>query len=232
MIAICFLCKTLPEFVVLATTSTRGVNNRTNTTLYLSVQMKTLLRIIAMTTLVIVCAGSVNPAFATLGLCTPDCDSNSWVGPSTTNLTLPSGCVVRVTYYKRFACGQYYDTQIQDIEPLNSLCSGTSVADMVHAVEDAILIANPMGFPAIPVDSCTTRWRISRASCWRLTPEDQEFQWGRYLPCADTSPLRCCLVLFQICRTGSGYTVTRTGSNSTSPNCVDYGGFSCTFVCP
>jgi hypothetical protein len=187
-----------------------------------------------MTAFVIVCSGSENQALATFGLCTPDCDTTAWQGPYTANsVTLPNGCVVRVTYYKRFACSLYFDTQIQDIEPLNSLCSGMSVADMVHAVEEAMLIQNPMGFPTIPNDSCETRWRISRASCWRLTPESQEFQWGRYLPCADTSPLRCCLVMFLVCRDQFGvYTVTRTGSNNTSPNCVDYGGFPCTFVCP
>jgi len=144
--------------------------------------------------------------------CIPDCPETPFGPNQRVVLTLPSGCVVRVTYASRIPecfVPPYYDVAIVQIEYLNALCSGPLLS-MLEAVTRQLLLANPMYFP-MPTTGCLSRFRVTRSVCWRIDSVLDCDGDTLVVPCDSSG---CCLSQYRICRDSSGVvSVTKISSS-------------------
>ncbi|MCB0712127.1 MAG: hypothetical protein KDD67_07340 [Ignavibacteriae bacterium] len=129
-------------------------------------------------------------------ICKPDCQGSEFSATQTIILTFPNGCVVRVKYAYRTACGTWKDLGIISVEELTPQCSGLSTSTLLDIVTEELFKQNPMGFPVptgVGGDTCYTHWRVVKGGCWTDTVDcDGDTV---HIPCGDA----CCLGSYLIC---------------------------------
>lgn len=185
---------------------------------------KTLFTSIALAVLLLF--GAFTPSFGqNPDLCKPDCEGSNFGPTQVDTLVLPGGCVVRVKYAVRIACGFWNDLGIISIEPLTPGCGFFTVGQLLNFTTQEMLRQNPMGFPTPDTGTCTTQWRVVNGACWKdsVTHDGDSV----YAAC-DT--VACCLSGYRICTDSAGQrTVTKLGSGS-AKDC-DTTDLHCTPVC-
>lgn len=143
--------------------------------------------------------------------CVPDCPETPFGANQRAVLTLPNGCVVRVTFSTRIPecfTPPVYDVAIVQIEYLNGACSG-SLTSLVEAVTQQLLLTNPMFFP-MPTLGCLNHYRVTKAVCWRIDSLLDCDGDTLAVPCDSSG---CCLSRYRLCRDSSGvFTVTKLNS--------------------
>ena len=91
--------------------------------------------------------GSLSAQAQNPDLCLPDCPGSNFGTTKIAILTFPNGCVVRVKYAKRFACGTWNDLGIISVEELTPWCFVYSTQQLLDLVTEEMFKQNPMGFP-------------------------------------------------------------------------------------
>lgn len=158
-------------------------------------------------------------------LCLPDCMSNKFSKPKFVTVTLPNGCMVKVKYSTRTACGVWHDLGIEYIEPLNSDCDPLTIKQMLDLATKEMLKQNPMDFPEPDSGSCTTSWRVVNGACWK---DSISCDGDTIIAACEVTA--CCLGAYEICKDSVGnVTVTKLGS-SQSGEC-DSSAWWCQPVC-
>jgi hypothetical protein len=152
-----------------------------------------------------------------------DCPGDIFSTPRDTVIKITDSCWVKVTWSKRTACGVWSDLQIHSIMKLTSGCNGLNAADLMKKTTEALIIANPMGFPMPSPGNCVTTWRVTHAQCWKL--DTNACGDVRVIPCG----AGCCINRYRVCMSSTGVvTVTPNGSILTG-QCIPTA--SCEFVC-
>lgn len=155
-------------------------------------------------------------------ICKPDCMGSNFGATQTTVVTLPGGCVVKVKYATRLACGVWNDLGIISVEPLTWQCGFFTLKQILDFTTLEMLEQNPMNFPTPGIDSCTTQWRVVNGACWKdtVTCDGDSI----LVPCNLTA---CCLSSYRICTDSLGNrTATKNGAyspkacDSTDPHCI------------
>lgn len=125
--------------------------------------------------------------------CMPDCFSDPYGPPKTKIFEISPGCFVRVTYHERFACNQFHDVAIVQIDILSPFtCNFYNTAQFLEIVSRRLVAFVPA---ALPHDSCESRFRITRGSCWRSDTTNA---------CGDTIMVPCltpgcCMIEYEVC---------------------------------
>ncbi|MCX6148757.1 MAG: hypothetical protein NTW25_16105 [Candidatus Kapabacteria bacterium] len=164
--------------------------------------------------------------------CTPNCLNIPWVihGPETKFI---SGCVVKVTYATRIACGSQ-DLEILKMDYSPDCLNYFTIEQIYKTLLFKIIKTNNMDFD--PLNSgCSTTWRIIQSGCWSsyysytmTSPDPTQIGGGIvdstlvYEPCEGSE---CCLQSITVCRTPApNETITITYNNpnmSSAINCSD-----------
>ncbi|MCC6330844.1 MAG: T9SS type A sorting domain-containing protein [Ignavibacteria bacterium] len=159
--------------------------------------------------------------------CVPDCFGDPFGPTQIAVFTTPSGCVVRVWYSSRLACGIYRDVAIQKVEIIGSC--GTPTSMLMDEITAHLFLTNPMGFPEPDTATCDTLYRVTRGQCWRRDTIDCDGD-TLMLPCG-VGP-SCCLVKYEVCRDSMGTKYVRPyGSSVTPDTCIVPPGASCENIC-
>lgn len=157
--------------------------------------------------------------------CIWDCPQTPFGPIQTQVITLPNGCIVRVHYAYRIACGLFSDLAIVKIENLTNNCSN-AVALMLAQVTTEMFRLNPMGFTLPGPNSCVSTYRLTRSTCWRNDTTDCDGD-TIAIPC-DTSS--CCLSEYRICRDSVGV-LTVTNIAAVQRDTCDVSEWSCQNTC-
>ncbi|MFH1051429.1 MAG: hypothetical protein V1779_10940 [bacterium] len=148
--------------------------------------------------------------------CEPDTCDSLWIPQKP--LTIPiltgdcAGCYLNINYWSRISCPpeNWQDIQITKIEKINfnpdSISSICDDREIYSIALDAVISANEMGFEPLydenPLtDSCSSLWRVSKASCWSKFKDDiiqiSPFShYTVYKPCNSD----CCVRQIEVCR--------------------------------
>ena len=154
--------------------------------------------------------------------CNPDCPDSTWENANI-EITLPSGCKVRVYYRFRIACNplNYQDIQILRIEMIMN-CNGIGYRQIFKETFIKLIEINQMGFNPLPGDTlCYDTWRLVNATCKMFveTIDTSGFIRWAVVDCYDTP---CCLQRFRVCRFGQ-FIVSVTALGTTiSPDDSSY----------
>lgn len=104
--------------------------------------------------------------------CVPDCPDAPFVGSwQYTDVIVCSGCVVRVKWISRKACGNFdiYIEEATSIDPNNPACMAcypNSLQALIEDVTQQLLRSNPMNYPPRVRGECYTNWRAVKGPCW------------------------------------------------------------------
>ncbi|MBX7218029.1 MAG: hypothetical protein K1X90_13785, partial [Candidatus Kapabacteria bacterium] len=149
-----------------------------------------------------------------------------------------TNCWVRIAYRHRSACqGKWYDLIIDDITPVNSACNGFIISQLVVSATQALIDANPMGFPPLQPGPfggtyCQSITRTFVPPCWKWNPNSNE---SDPVSCGE-SP--CCYAYWDVCMDEHGNRTSRARGSAQldgSPQCDPGNIFDirgCTGVCP
>lgn len=155
------------------------------------------------------------------GTCPSDCPFSLFF-TQTQFVTLSGGCVVKVTYSFRNTCNGYYEIRILQIQALTAGCSTSSIASLIKQATEGVMQLDSMHFP-IYRDSCVSKWRVYKASCWRK--DSISVDSVLIIPC---TPSGCCTTNYTVCDTNGVTRFIQEDSKSTDDSCT---GVGCTNVC-
>lgn len=151
----------------------------------------------------------------------PDCPDVRFIGDwNYTDIEVCSGCLVRVKWISRFACGNYdvYIEEATSVNPNNPACMACfqgNLSLLVLEISNKLLEVNPMGFPPRRIgEQCMSNYRVVKGPCWmRHFPNytsdyynDQRIQ-SRTQACPGHET--CCVTLYEVCIDDNGKRVVR-----------------------
>lgn len=129
---------------------------------------------------------------------TPDCHSDSWIGPEQTTFVICSNgrpCTFTVQYCHRRACGVFNDIAITCIVASDPSCAQDYTMKQLGelavnaAVNHRFQQSDPNYQNIPPCPQYNVTWRVYAASCWL-------FRDGVYLPCAGSGQ---CFATYRVC---------------------------------
>lgn len=173
--------------------------------------------------------------------CYPDCFGSQWIGPIGVNVWLDNcNAEVRVYYWYRFACNQWFDYYI-DYVSLGDAADcfndyyGGDLNWMLRDITEGLITLNPANFPPSEEGKCELNWRVMKGSCWRPSiiphvPKIQkkeeneknkilEIVYDVLIPCDEEY---CCLEYYQVCINNGVRVITQTGYlPPEDPECIN-----------
>lgn len=164
--------------------------------------------------------------------CSSDCDSITFMGPTTWTIMGPGGCSFTYTAIWRFDCDGKQEFSILEVEHINGW-PGCNFTDLFAAAVKAFLEnrRTTTGFAPPANGTCSSNWNYAGGACWYHTVSSSNgIQFRSYKPCNNRA---CCIALFTVCLDASGTVTTtlntdpRYGSAPStvcqpSSNCSDY----------
>lgn len=131
--------------------------------------------------------------------CISCCPNTPWKPTVYNDFRLQNGCIIRVFYTWRIACGAYYEVQVLEIRTMNQLCNCYSKQQLWNEAHRAIIAKNRMNFPIKNPGDCIHEYRVEAGTCWTV--------WELYdylgndisieIPCENATT--CCEINGDIC---------------------------------
>jgi len=127
--------------------------------------------------------------------CLPDCFNDQWSSLSSIECTLDScGLTLRIYYRSRHACNQWFDYYLEKVDILGGSYDAClqyygGLKELLQAITECLLKANPAGFPPDKPGDCADNWRVMKGPCWYRNGNTLE-------PCAYE---RCCIDRYTVC---------------------------------